>query len=1153
MLPFQYKWGKSQSVQNSRYVSLRTLVTSFVFLIFASTVIWAEEDDEVEANDSSLGLQHPISETDGHPTFSSPHSNPIELLGDLVYVTNTPADTVDVIDTTTNEVVFRINVGIDPVSVAVRPDGKEIWVANHVSDSISVIDTDPESPFYHQVIATIQDVNRYSFATEFDEPVGIAFASNKKAYAALGPDNKIAVINVETREVTKQLTINAQDPRAILVKGTRLYVLAFESGNKSQLSGCNPQDIDGDVCTYDAVQETHTTNNVLSLGYDVDIVKNDKVPDRDLFIFDTRYDRLSDVVEGTGTLLYGLAVDSERNVYIAQAEARNVDNGRAGTLKHGLAEMENRAFLNQITQVGCHRLPCGDPEFIELEPLPPEQPEAGMALATPFAIQVSDDDSTLVATAAGSDKVFTLDTETGEVLGRVDVEHTPRGLKLISDGEGAPAEAWVLNVVSNSVSRLDLTSLTEPEVVSTIALADPTPELMKQGRIAFNDADASTTGTFSCESCHPDNNVDQLVWILDTPICNHPGCTQIPPRLTMPVRGLRDTQPYHWDGIPGDPYGGINVASLWEPVEPNCELDNPESCTRHLVDGSLGSTMCDVSSDSSCPENEEGKLGALDAETRDALAHYILNVPFPPAPNRPFDNELSASAKTGFFEFNYLNDSGTTTGSQACGACHKPPFLTTTNTPSAQNQNAGVGSFNGMDAPTWRGAYDRWIVTPQARFNVIDLIERIGMDLDGDIPEQEVWFHAGARTQANWDMVLEFGTGFSGSFARQATLSESTVESDMSNRIIDTLITAAESGMVQLHGDGIIVDPESGETAMRSVVYVDGSFVDRSDDEVAYSLEELTEQATAGNLVITFTGRIGANVLPEFPQPAIWPYWSIGNQTYDGVVQQSPTVEIANLSEDLTLDIKGRHIQPDSLVFVNGHQVAGTVTCESNELPGCDDETIVVTFEEAPEQFGLNFLQVQTPDGMMSNDIMFFSEQVEKPAYPRNLIASGGDFPRFIFPMQEFWNTVELDGNAVSFRNNAINVDVRVANTDQPWRAQLSHTVSVVAGQEYTICYRAKANAERTMTAYLDRNMHQWQNLSGGQFTSNLRTYWQDYAHTFTVTQTDITARIAFDMAQSRASVQIDNIGLYEGSECGSPGVTQPIGFHTGTSTAQAN
>ena len=80
----------------------------------------------------------------GHVNYESPHSNPIALLpdGSLLYVANTPADTVDVIDTATRALVARIRVGIDPVGIAVRPDGREVWVSNHVSDSVSVIDAD---------------------------------------------------------------------------------------------------------------------------------------------------------------------------------------------------------------------------------------------------------------------------------------------------------------------------------------------------------------------------------------------------------------------------------------------------------------------------------------------------------------------------------------------------------------------------------------------------------------------------------------------------------------------------------------------------------------------------------------------------------------------------------------------------------------------------------------------------------------------------------------------------------------------------------------------------------------------------------------------------------------------------------------------------
>ena len=1065
----------------------------------------------------------------GYTTFSSPHFQPIVYHDGLVYVTNTPSDTLDIIDAERGVLVDSIAVGIDPVALAVKPDGSELWVSNHISDTISVIDLDGESDYHHQVIATIQDVDESGFFTRFDEPVGIAFANDEKAYVALSRENQVAVIDVANREVVDHLKINAQDPRGLIVQGSRLYVIPFESGNTTQLSGCNPGEIDGDMCTYDAVEHTHTNNNVLSLHIDVDIVRNPKVPDRDLFVFDTGTDALLGTVEGLGTLLYGVAVGGYRDVYIAQTEARNDANGKAGTLKHGLLEMENRAFLNQITKVNCAAFPCRAPEFYDLEPLPPEHPEPDMALATPYAVAVARNNRTMYTVAAGSDKLAVIDIQSQEVLGRTDVGAVPRGLSLEYDDYRNVRNGWVLNAVDNTVSKVNVTDPAEPVVEATITLEDPTPEIIKKGRIAFNDADASSTGTFSCESCHPDNNMDQLVWILTTPICDHPGCTQIPPRLTMPVRGLQDTAPYHWDGIPGDPYGGVNTASLWDEVEPNCELDDPLSCTRHLVDGSLATTMCTVGD---CPLNEEEKEGALDAETRDALAQYILSVPFPPAPTRPFDNELSHSAQTGFFEFNYLNDSGLTTGAQACGACHKAPFLTTTNTPSARDTNANSGSFNGMDAPTWRGAYDRWQITPQARTNVIDLLERNGMDLEGDLPEQEIWFHGGARTQANWDMVLEFGTGFSGAYARQATLSSETVEDELTGRIIDALEEGNRDGAIKLRASGLSRVEE--ELMPIELKLVDDTYIDVTTEEAFGTRSELFELAESGDLLLTFTGKIGHATTDVAAQPGIWPYWQIGERVYEGIVEQSPTVEISFVNDNATLDIKGRHIQPGASVFLNGRRVDGSVSCVGGELPSCDNEEITVTFAEVPPEYGLNFLQIKNPDGLLSNDMNFWSEQTERPALEGSLIVSGGDFNRFEWPLQRFWNTVELDGNDISYRwgSGHIRGTISQVNTAQPWRLQISHTVSVVEGQQYTVCYRAKASANRRIEFYLDTNMHQWQNLSG-RFDANLTTRWQNFQHTFTVDRTDITARVAWDLAQERPFVDIDDIGLFEGNQCG--------------------
>ena len=137
----------------------------------------------------------------GHPTFMSPHSRPILHHQGRIYVVNTPADTLDVLDAQSLDIVDRINVGVDPVALALRPDGRELWVANHISDSVNVIDLEETSPTHHQVIGTVQELDPLTKATRFDEPVGIAFAHNQKAYVALSSENEIAVVDVVSRRV----------------------------------------------------------------------------------------------------------------------------------------------------------------------------------------------------------------------------------------------------------------------------------------------------------------------------------------------------------------------------------------------------------------------------------------------------------------------------------------------------------------------------------------------------------------------------------------------------------------------------------------------------------------------------------------------------------------------------------------------------------------------------------------------------------------------------------------------------------------------------------------------------------------------------------------------------------------------------------------
>ena len=81
----------------------------------------------------------------GVQLFESPQADAIIVSpdGTTLYVALTTMGMVRVINTGNLGGSRRIEVGTDPVSLALRPDGSELWVANHVSDSVSVISLAP--------------------------------------------------------------------------------------------------------------------------------------------------------------------------------------------------------------------------------------------------------------------------------------------------------------------------------------------------------------------------------------------------------------------------------------------------------------------------------------------------------------------------------------------------------------------------------------------------------------------------------------------------------------------------------------------------------------------------------------------------------------------------------------------------------------------------------------------------------------------------------------------------------------------------------------------------------------------------------------------------------------------------------------------------
>jgi YVTN family beta-propeller protein len=922
----------------------------------------------------------PDHEAVGAQLFESPQADPILLSpdGTRLYSVLTTTGHVRVINTATLRAIATIEVGVDPVSVALRPDGSELWVANHVSDSVSVIALSP-GPSQYKVVETIQAVDAANLISDFDEPVGIAFANNDKAYVALSSRNQIAIVDANSYAVTGLLALNAQEPRAMRVRDGRLYVPVLESGNRSELSACIGAPVPGDdQCTFDFLQANFAQNPQL-VGFQVDIAKDPLMPDRDLFVFDTATDAQLDVVDGVGTLLYGLAVSSTGEVFVAQTDARNADNGRAGTLGQGLADLANRTFLNQIGVVDCSGGTCAAPSVFQLEPLPPAQPLAGQQLATPYAIEISGNDQVLVATAASSSRVFTVDAGSGAVLDVLDVGHGPRGIALRSDpSTGAPLTAYVLNTLDDSISEIDVSnpaSLVETRRKSFNG--DTTPLAVRNGRIAFNDAAASTTGTFSCASCHPDGHADQLLWVIGAQ-CTFAGCDQEEARSTMPVRGLKNTNPLHWDGTLGDPFfgrngeTGVNVNAL-----ANCSDD--QSCFRQLVNASLAGVMCDQGG--ACPSNDVGEAGGLSNAQRDAMATYLQSIQYPPARTRRFDDQLTVQAVAGFSDF-FENKGGVnppgagglgpeTCGDVGQGGCHALPH------------GAGTASFfvGGFEAPTMRGITDRYLQFSAGVTNVRDLLAAGAAGGATDAP----WSPAvGFDEFTNWalafgsaavpgafrnaynvgpfnifQMIEEMSNGQSGAFARQLTLNlRSTQPSELAatQALLAVLEAADLNGVVNLRGTGVRSGTDVTLSFRSNGLYQGGGLV--------LSRAQLIAEAQAGTTTLTFTGQMRAGVTASTVEPTLFVPAAGTNFVTDG----RPKLPV--LPADNPMLVLAEDVPPGAKVLIDGLPVAASVACVGAIVNGsCNVSGVSITLTSPPTTPGLHLLQVQTANGLLSNEL----------------------------------------------------------------------------------------------------------------------------------------------------------------------------------------
>ncbi|WP_216893739.1 beta-propeller fold lactonase family protein [Nocardia alni] len=152
------------------------------------------------------------------------------------------AGVVEVLDIASNAILDDIPVGLRPYSLAVTPNGGEVWVPDHDSSALSVIDTSTDT-----VVATIPVA---------PNPHWISFTPDgKTAFVADHESNLVSVIDVAGRTVRATIPV-PESPHCVVVSpdGSQALVASYNAASVSFIDtatlrvtttavGQNPQSI----------------------------------------------------------------------------------------------------------------------------------------------------------------------------------------------------------------------------------------------------------------------------------------------------------------------------------------------------------------------------------------------------------------------------------------------------------------------------------------------------------------------------------------------------------------------------------------------------------------------------------------------------------------------------------------------------------------------------------------------------------------------------------------------------------------------------------------------------------------------------------------------------------------------------------------------
>jgi len=348
------------------------------------------------------------------PAFVAFESGPVRPLalspdGDRLFAVNTPDNTLEIFDVGAGGLTFHasVPVGMEPVSVAVRTL-QEVWVVNHLSDSVSIVDLSGPHPVVartllvgdepRDIVFAGTDGNRAFITTAHrghhrTHPSIAGVFNEDPADPNFNPaDPRFTTAGIERADVwvfdalalgdtiggtpVDVLSFFADTPRGLATDGTTVYVAAFMSGNQTATvsetlvpdgfdaavpSGGAPGGVPGpsDNAAGDPAPETgvmvkwNGTDWVDAVGRSWNNVPpfntGFRLPDHDVFTFDADTLARGAVFDSVGTILFGLAVNPQsQKVYVTNTESPNHIRFE-GSGDHGGSTVQGRVSEARVT------------------------------------------------------------------------------------------------------------------------------------------------------------------------------------------------------------------------------------------------------------------------------------------------------------------------------------------------------------------------------------------------------------------------------------------------------------------------------------------------------------------------------------------------------------------------------------------------------------------------------------------------------------------------------------------------------------------------------------------------------------------------------------------------------------------------------------